>query len=96
MLALLKKMFAKPQVQARTATPLEYKGLLIIATPRAVSGGWSTEGLIRENVAEQAREVAFIRADTCMSEQEAVAAAQNKARKIIDERGESVFNGQRA
>lgn len=96
MLALLRKLFTKSQVQARTATPVEHKGLLIIATPRAVSGGWSTEGLIRENVAEHAREVAFIRVDTCMSEQEAVVAAQNKARKIIDERGDSVFNGQRA
>ena len=96
MFAWLKKLFAAPQAQARAAEPIEYKGFAIIATPRAVSGGWSTEGLIRQNVGDEAREVAFIRADTCMSEPDAVAAAQNKARKIIDERGDTVFNGQRA
>ena len=95
-LAFLKKFFTTAPVPARVATPVEYKGMVIVATPRAVSGGWSTEGLIRENSGDEAREVAFIRADTCMSEQDAVAAAQDKARKIIDERGVGVFDGQRA
>jgi hypothetical protein len=96
MIAFLQKLFAKKPAQARAAAPVEYNGMMIIATPRAVAGGWSTEGLIREKVSSDAREVAFIRADTCMSEQEAVVAAQGKARKIIDERGAKVFIGQRA
>ena len=96
MIAILKKLFGSAQAQGRAAEPIEYQGFEVIATPRRVSGGWSTEGLIRKQVDGAAREVGFIRADTCMSEQDAVAAAQDKARKIIDERGDTVFDGQRA
>lgn len=92
MIAWLKKMFAAPQVEARAAAPVEFEGFTIIATPRAVSGGWSTEGLIRKTIVDEVREVTFIRADICMSEQDAVAAAEGKARKIINERGDKMFD----
>jgi hypothetical protein len=79
-----------------TAEAIDYKGFQIIATPRQVSGGWSTEGLIRKQIDGEDKEVAFIRADTCMSTDDAVKAAQGKGHKIIDERGDAVFDSERA
>jgi hypothetical protein len=95
-IAFLKKLFSGSEPQARAAAPIEFKGFEVIATPRQVSGGWSTEGLIRKHVDGEAREVTFIRADTCMSEEDAIATAQDKARKIINERGDALFDGPRA
>ena len=63
--------------------------------PRQVAGGWSTEGVISAEVDGETREAAFIRADTCMSRDDAIAAARAKARKIIDERGDDVLDGRR-
>lgn len=96
MIGFLKKLFTRPEAKARAAAAIEYEGFEVVAMPRQVSGGWSTEGLIRKQLDDEWREVAFIRADTCMSEEDAVAAAQDKARKIINERGDEVFDGQRA
>ena len=95
MIGFFKKLFSSQPARARAAIPIEYKGFEVIAMPRQVSGGWSTEGVIRKNVDGEPLEATFIRADICMDEQDAIAAAQGKARKIIDERGDSVFNGQR-
>ena len=96
MFGFLKNLFSKSAAQARAAAPIDFKGFEVIATPRQVNGGWSTEGLIRKDMEGEVREVVFIRADTCMSEEDAVAAAQGKARKIINERGDALFDGQRA
>jgi hypothetical protein len=96
MIGFFKKLFTGAAAPARAAASIEYEGFEVIAMPRAVKGGWSTEGVIRKHVDGEVREVAFIRADTCMSENDAVATAQNKARKIIDERGDKVFDSARA
>ena len=96
MFTWLKRLFTAPSVQARAAAPIEYAGFEVVAMPRPVSGGWSTEGVIRKHADGEVREVSFIRADTCMSEEQAVATAQDKARKIINERGDSVFDSPRA
>ncbi|MFT5447109.1 MAG: hypothetical protein ACI9DC_002284 [Gammaproteobacteria bacterium] len=96
MFASIKRLFAAAPAQERAAAAIEYRGFEVIATPRKVSSGWSTEGLIRKQQAGKLREIRFIRADTCMSEEEAVVTAQGKARKIIDERGDSMFESERA
>jgi hypothetical protein len=93
MLDLLKKIFAGGGATpaAQPSDPVDYQGYEIVATPRQVSGGWSTEGLIRKELDGEPREAAFIRADTCMSREDAVQMAFSKARKIIDEQGDRVF-----
>ena len=96
MFTWIKGLFAATPAQGHAAAPIDYRGFEVIAIPRKVSAGWSTEGLIRKQQAGEMREIRFIRADTCMSEEEAIATAQGKARKIIDERGDSVFDGERA
>jgi len=94
MFEFLKKLAGAPPAP-EPAEPLHYEGFEIVATPRQVAGGWSTEGMIRKVVDGETKEVAFIRADTSMSREDAVGASQGKARKIIDERGDEVFDGRR-
>lgn len=70
---------------------VEYKGFRIVPTPRKVTGGWTTEGIISMGAGEETRSERFIRADMLMSEEDAVAYSVTKAKKIIDEQGERVF-----
>jgi hypothetical protein len=95
MLDFLKKLVGGGERAPEAADPVEYGGYQIVAAPRQVSGGWSTEGVIRGQVDGEDREASFIRADTCMTREDAVDASRAKARKIIDERGAAVFNGDR-
>ena len=78
------------------AEPVEHAGFTIVATPRKASGGWSTEGRIRKVVEGEEKDIHFIRADTSTSREAAVSLSVSKARKIIDEQGERVFQGSRA
>lgn len=71
--------------------PVDYKGYSIVPTPRKVTGGWTTEGIISMGAGEQARSEHFIRADMLMSEEDAVDYSVTKAKKIIDELGERIF-----
>jgi hypothetical protein len=96
MLDFLKKLTGGGERAPEPADPVDHAGFQIVAMPRAVPGGWSTEGIIRGSVDGQMREVPFIRADTCMNRDDAIRASQAKARKIIDERGDKLFDGRRA
>ncbi len=93
MLGWFKKLFsASGPAAPQPSDPLDYQGFTVIATPRQVGGGWSTEGIIRHGEGDEQRETTFIRADTCMSREDAIAMAFSKARKIIDEQGERMFS----
>ena len=70
---------------------VDYKGFSIVPTPRQVTGGWTTEGIISMGTGEDTCSERFIRADMLMSEDEAVDYSVNKAKKIIDEQGERLF-----
>lgn len=70
---------------------VEYKGFQIHPAPRRQGGQWLIAGVIRKEVAGEAREHAFIRADTFGSRDDAAAMAVEKAKLIIDERGDRVF-----
>jgi hypothetical protein len=70
---------------------VDYNGYSIVPTPRKVSGGWTTEGIISKTLGEDTRSEKFIRADMLMSEEEAVDYSVMKARKIIDEQGDRLF-----
>ena len=97
MAGFFKKLFGgSGEAKVHTAEAITYEGFEIVAAPRQVSGGWSTQGVIRKQIDGELKEVPFIRADTCMSADDAVAAAQDKGRKIINERGVAVFDSERA
>ncbi len=70
---------------------LDYKGYRIHPTPRRQGGQWLTAGVIRKDIAGVPKEHSFIRADTFGSKDDAAAMAVEKAKLIIDERGDRMF-----
>ncbi|MDD9874243.1 MAG: HlyU family transcriptional regulator [Gammaproteobacteria bacterium] len=67
-------------------------GISISPCPRSVGGGWSTEAVIRKTVDGEARQHAFIRADTSPTREAAAALAISKARTLIDQQGDEIFS----
>jgi len=70
-----------------------YKGFTIYATPQRDGDQWRTAGVIVRTMGDEAREHQFIRADVFPSQADAAECAQRKARQIIDERGDRLFDG---
>lgn len=68
-----------------------YKGFTIHPAPRKQGGQWLTAGVIRKDFGGETKEHAFIRADTCASKDDAASMAVDKAKRIIDERGDRMF-----
>ena len=72
-------------------TAQEYNGFLIQAAPRHDGSRWLTAGVISKKVGDEQKEHQFIRADTHASREDAEAFSLTKAKQIIDERGENLF-----
>ncbi len=71
--------------------PQEYNGFLIQAAPRQDGSHWLTAGFISKKIGDEQKEHQFIRADTHTSREDAEAFSLTKARLIIDEQGEKLF-----
>lgn len=76
---------------ATTAEPVSYAGYTIVATPRMVEAGWTTEGNISKEVDGLLKSQHFIRVDTHGDRNDAISLAIQKAKKIIDEQGDALF-----
>ena len=90
----LKSLFSsggqsKPQ---RSLDWIEHEGFTIAATPAKDAGGWRVCGLIERVVDGETKRHEFIRADICMSEEDAVQLSLSKARQIIREQGSRLFD----
>lgn len=98
MIRFLKKLFGGGAGTGATARParegpaVEYGGFSISPCPRSAGGGWSTEAVIRKTVDGQARQHAFIRADTSPTREAAAALAISKAKTLIDQQGDGIFS----
>ena len=73
------------------ADTVEYKGYTIQPAPEPRGGQYQTAGVIRKEFPDGAREHRFVRADTCSSRDEALSFSIEKAKRIIDERGDRLF-----
>lgn len=84
----------KKNKTAVVATPdwEEYKGYRIAATPINEGGQFRVSGIIEQDVdgAEPKRH-AFVRADLIPSEEEAIRITAMKARMMVDQLGERLF-----
>jgi len=80
---------------AAAAEPVEYNGFTIRPAPEKTQGGWNTAGLIVKTVGEEVKEQAFVRVDTHSDRDAAVAFSITKAKQIIDEQGERLFETER-
>jgi hypothetical protein len=77
---------------AKAEAVTEYNGYLIRPAPRHQGSGWLIAGFITKEFPEGVKEHQFIRADTCTDRTDAVAFCIRKAKQIIDERGDHIFN----
>jgi hypothetical protein len=81
----------KAPAAAVPAESVEYKGFTITAAPIKEGGQFRTAGTISRVVDGQQQAVQFIRADNHSDRQSAVTHSERKARQIIDEQGEGMF-----
>jgi hypothetical protein len=99
MISPLKAMFgrlgggAKSDDEAPAAAPVEeYKGYRIQAAPYKAGGQYQTAGLIEKGTNGDVRQHRFVRAETHPSLEDAVAFSTRKAKQIIDEQGDRIFD----
>jgi hypothetical protein len=77
----------------RDAAPaVEYKGYRIRPTPFRANGHYQTAGIIEKDAPDGVKAHRFIRADTHLSKEDAVAFVISKAKQIIDLQGDRIFN----
>ncbi len=76
----------------KTVSEAEHKGFRIEAQPYLAGGQYQMSGRITKAVAGQAKEHRFIRADRFSSLEEAAEFTLVKARQIIDQQGDRLFD----
>ncbi|MCK7612591.1 HlyU family transcriptional regulator [Roseibium sediminicola] len=74
------------------AVTADYDGFLIVAEPQPNNGQWQVSGRIEKQVGETTKVHTFIRADTLPDEQAAANEMIRKAKMMIDQMGESLFD----
>lgn len=73
------------------AEAVEYNGFTITAAPLKEGGQFKTAGMISKDLNGELRSAQFVRADNHSDRQAAVDHSERKARQIIDEQGEAMF-----
>jgi hypothetical protein len=77
---------------AKAEAATEYNGYSIHPAPRRQGSGWLTAGSITKEFPDGVKEHQFIRADTYTDHTDAVAFCIQKAKQIIDEQGDRMFD----
>jgi len=93
-LHFLRALISRKAFKADSATnaePVSYAGYTIVATPRKVAAGWTTEGNISKEIGGTLKSQHFIRVDTHGDRNDAISLSIQKAKKIIDEQGGALF-----
>jgi hypothetical protein len=94
-MSFLKRLFgggstepAAPKVTAES----EYKGYRIRSTPQQEGAQFRLCGTVEREVGGEMKTHRLIRADVFMSADDATEAFLRKARQVIDEQGDRIFN----
>ncbi|TYC64645.1 transcriptional regulator [Stappia sp. BW2] len=77
---------------ASKATAVDYDGYMIVAEPQQTNGQWQVSGRIEKQVGDTTKVHTFIRADTLPDEEAAKAEMIRKAKMMIDQVGDSIFD----
>ena len=78
--------------QTATAEPVIYEEFEIRPAPVKEGSGWRISGVILKEIDGVTREHVFIRADSCADQNAAVELTLRKARQVIDEQGDRIFD----
>ena len=92
-MSILSRLFgggAKSEARAEVAE--SYKDCRIIAAPEAAPGGYRVGARIEKEIGGQVKLHHLLRADTLGSLEEAEAFSVRKAKQVIDERGDAIFD----
>ena len=76
----------------KASEPVEYNGFIIRAAPYKAEGQYQTAGIVEKLVNGVRKEHKFIRADRHASYDDAVEFSLAKARQIVDQVGERMFD----
>lgn len=76
----------------KPSEPVDYNGFTIRAAPYKAEGQYQTAGVITKEIGGVVKEHKFIRADRHGSYDDAVEFSLAKARQIVDQSGERMFN----
>jgi hypothetical protein len=99
MVGFLKKLFGGGDdgdgANPDSAEPNEiYKGVAIRANPVKEAGGqWRIAGTVTKEVDGQSVSRQFVRADLVQDKEQAIVTSVNKAKLIIDQNGEGIWQG---
>jgi hypothetical protein len=77
---------------AKVSEPVDYNGFILRAAPFQEGGRFQTAGIIEKEIGGVRKEHRFIRADSHASYDAAVEFTLAKARQIVDQMGEHLFN----
>jgi len=69
-----------------------YEGFEIRAAPVHEANGWRVTGVITKVVNGEEKSHQFVRADTCADADSAASMTVRKAKQLIDERGDAIFD----
>jgi len=78
--------------EGKPSAPVEYNGFIIRAAPYKAEGQYQTAGIVEKDVNGVRKEHKFVRADRHASYDDAVEFSLAKARQIVDQQGERVFD----
>ena len=78
--------------QSKAHPPVVYNEFEIISEPQPVSGQWQIAGRIEKETDGHRKVHIFIRADMLPSEEEAVSQTVRKAKLMIDQQGDKIFD----
>ncbi|MET1411921.1 HlyU family transcriptional regulator [Roseibium sp. HPY-6] len=77
---------------ASKTTAVEHEGYQIIAEPQSSGGQWQVAGRIEKQIGEETKIHRFIRADIMPGEAEAANEMIRKAKMMIDQQGDAIFD----
>jgi hypothetical protein len=89
---LLGRLFGSRASAPAPAAAVEYKGYRIRPAPFAEGGEFQTAGMIEKDFPEGTKRHHFIRAEKHPSEAQAAEFALTKARQIVDQVGDRMFD----
>ncbi|HUV32752.1 MAG TPA: HlyU family transcriptional regulator [Devosiaceae bacterium] len=95
-MSFLKKFFGgEAGEKASAAAPIgeeEYKGFTIRALEMRAGAQFQLAGMVEKVIGGELKVHSFIRADTLSSKNEAATLALAKGRRLVDERGDGLFD----
>ena len=97
-MSFLKKLFGggKGPAEDPQAEAVEYNGFTIYPEPVQEGSGYRIAARIEKVVDGETKSQTLMRADTLGNRDQAADMSLSKARQVIDERGERLFDGPRA